>query len=79
MQSHTQTKQTIVFPIFSSIIGILIPKERWQLIPLVSLKNGRVEMLINHDAYVSHDGSKPEWEVENINMHIRTYTFDPAL
>lgn len=46
---------------------------------MISLKNGRIEVEINHNAYVSHNGLKPEWEVENINMTIRSYTFDSAL
>jgi hypothetical protein len=44
-------------PLLSGVMGVLIPAERWQLIPSSSLGNVNMEFRFNENAFFSHNGS----------------------
>lgn len=50
-------------PLLSGVLGVLIPSERWQLIPTSSLGNVNMEFRFNPYAFFSHNGSTPNWRV----------------
>lgn len=66
-------------PLLSGVLGVLIPAERWQLIPSSSLGNCQMEFRFNENAFFSHNSDKPEWKVTKFQLKLRLYRFDQAL
>lgn len=66
-------------PLLSGVMGVLIPSERWQLIPSSSLGNVNMEFRFNENAFFSHNGKTPHWIVTKFNLKLRMYRFDAAI
>lgn len=66
-------------PLLSGVMGVLIPSERWQLIPSDSLGQVNMEFRFNPNAFFSHDGSQPKWVVNKFQLRLRMYKFDDNL
>lgn len=74
-----QTRAQLIIPLLSGVMGVLIPNERWQLIPSSSLGNVNMEFRFNPNAFFSHNGDLPNWRVTRFALKLRMYRFDSGL
>lgn len=79
MANTAQSRGSLIIPLLSGVMGVLIPQERWQLIPAQSLGNVNMEFRFNPNAFFSHDGSPPAWRVVRFALKLRMYRFDQGL
>ena len=66
-------------PLLSGVMGVLIPNERWQLIPSSSLGNVNMEFRFNENAFFSYNDKPCNWRVNKFQLKLRLYRFDPQL